>query len=148
MATGVIEMSSEPIREAVLDTENCLQLLASQEVGRLVLGNLDPNIRPVNFVLFERHVFIRTDAPLVRNTEVAFEVDQIDPVGQVGWSVVVRGRARPIDVELVPEYVVDRLVPWAPTTKPAWTVIPVETITGRWVSAEQPAHQPDERGYL
>jgi nitroimidazol reductase NimA-like FMN-containing flavoprotein (pyridoxamine 5'-phosphate oxidase superfamily) len=141
-------MSSQPIREAVLDSENCLQLLATQEVGRLVLGDRDPNVRPVNFVVFDRRVFIRTGTPLARNTSVAFEVDQIDSLGQVGWSVVVRGHARPIDVELVPEHVVERLVPWAPASKPAWTVIPVESISGRWVCADRPTQPLDGRGYL
>lgn len=139
---------TEPIREAVLDAENCLQLLATQAVGRLILGNADPNVRPVNFALYERNIYIRTGTQLIRDTPVVFEVDQIDAGGQVGWSVIVRGHARPTDVALVPQDVVERLVPWAPRSKPSWTVIAVESITGRWVCGERPSPPLDERGYL
>ena len=139
---------SEPARQAVLDPENCLQLLATQEVGRLVLGQEEPNVRPVNFVLHGRRIFIRIDTPLARNTAVAFEVDQIDSTSRVGWSVIARGHARPIDVDLVPPPVLGRLSPWAPASKPAWTVIAIETITGRWVCAERSSEPLDDRGYL
>jgi hypothetical protein len=139
---------SQQHRQAELDPDNCLQLLASQEVGRLVLGEAEPNVRPVNFVLLGRRIFIRTDTPLVRNVAVAFEADQIDSVSRVGWSVIARGHALPIDVQLVPTSVVERLSPWAPASKPAWTAIMVETITGRWVCAERPPESLDQRGYL
>jgi nitroimidazol reductase NimA-like FMN-containing flavoprotein (pyridoxamine 5'-phosphate oxidase superfamily) len=139
---------SELNRQAELAPDDCLQLLASQEVGRLVLGHTDPNVRPVNFVVSGGRIFIRTDTPLPRDAEVVFEVDQIDSSARVGWSVIARGHAQPVDVDLVPASVRERLSPWAPASKPAWTAISVESITGRWVCAERPADALDNRGYL
>lgn len=84
----------------VLDRDECLRLLATAELGRIALtDDALPVIVPVNFRLAQQLVLIRTglgtklDAA-TRNAVVAFEVDDVDPVRKVGWSVMVQGIAR------------------------------------------------------
>jgi nitroimidazol reductase NimA-like FMN-containing flavoprotein (pyridoxamine 5'-phosphate oxidase superfamily) len=60
-----------------------------------------PVIIPVNYLLDEDTVVFRTDAgsklhAAIRGAPVAFEVDGVDQDRQVGWSVVVRGRAEEV----------------------------------------------------
>ena len=83
-----------------LREDECWDLLRARTVGRVGWQGSDgPTIVPVNYVIDERAVVIRT-APytdlgregIVR--EVAFEVDDLDPVSRSGWSVLVRGRRR------------------------------------------------------
>ncbi len=79
-----------------------LRLLASVSYGRIVftLKTL-PAIRPVNHIVDEGRIIIRTRLTSVISTEarshdgvvVAYEADSIDPQAREGWSVVVTGRA-------------------------------------------------------
>jgi nitroimidazol reductase NimA-like FMN-containing flavoprotein (pyridoxamine 5'-phosphate oxidase superfamily) len=80
-----------------------LDLLSTVSYGRVVFTrNALPAIRPVNHVLDDGEVIIRTrlSAKLTiavdPGTVVAYEVDQIDPAQRIGWSVVVTGVARQI----------------------------------------------------
>jgi nitroimidazol reductase NimA-like FMN-containing flavoprotein (pyridoxamine 5'-phosphate oxidase superfamily) len=95
-------MSSQSHTESgahVLSREECLSLLATMPVGRLVFTDRAlPAVVPVNFVLSGKHIVLRTGATSslaagVRGSVVAFEVDRIDPAGHRGWSVTVVGRA-------------------------------------------------------
>lgn len=84
----------------VLDETQCLELLASQTVGRLayIARPGVPDIVPVNY-LWQRGVILVSSAPgpklqaAERGDTVAFEVDALDPSARTGWSVVVLGRA-------------------------------------------------------
>jgi len=83
----------------VLSRDECLQLLGRGRVGRVAFTEQAlPAIRPVTYSLVGSHLVIRTEAAgLGRRLDgqvVAFEVDEIDPVEQSGWSVVVTGSAR------------------------------------------------------
>ncbi len=84
-------------RWEVLSREACLALLATQQVGRLGVSiEALPAILPVNFRLLKDRIIVRTvpgtklDAA-VAQAVVAFEVDDYDPEGRWGWSVLVRG---------------------------------------------------------
>lgn len=76
----------------------CLRLLEAQRVGRLgfLVGD-QPLVLPVNYGVENGVVVFRTgegaklDAAL--KGKVAFEVDDLDPDGGGGWSVVVQGVA-------------------------------------------------------
>lgn len=125
----------------VLTREECLRLLAAEEVGRIavVLGH-QPLIMPVNYVLEHETIVLRTDPGTKLATasfeRVAFEVDYVDRERQIGWSVLVQG----IGQEITPAY--SRLfeqvralaiTPWAPGAKEHWLrIMPVE-ISGRRV---------------
>ena len=136
-------MTSEPDTAPtahVLSREECLSLLASMPVGRLVFTDRAlPAVVPVNFVLSGRHIVLRTGstsslAAAVRGSVVAFEVDRIDPAGYRGWSVTVVGRAehvtdphRSAQLEQLP------LLSWAGGETEQFVVIAVELVNGRRV---------------
>lgn len=95
-------MSAQPwfgskLRE--LPTEECVQLLGSQRVGRIAFtDDSGPDVLPVNYVMDGEDVLIATSSygAIARGTNearVAFEVDDLDEYTESGWSVVVRGRA-------------------------------------------------------
>jgi nitroimidazol reductase NimA-like FMN-containing flavoprotein (pyridoxamine 5'-phosphate oxidase superfamily) len=85
----------------ILSEEDCWDLLAMESVGRVAVafgGQVD--IFPVNYGLDGTGILFRTNAGRKMNGalsgEVAFEVDNIDPIAKAGWSVVVHGEARDI----------------------------------------------------
>lgn len=80
-----------------LSREQSLALLATARVGRLGLSiEALPAILPMSFRLVRDRIVVRTvpgtklDAAAAQ-TVVAFEVDDYDPEGTWGWSVLVRG---------------------------------------------------------
>lgn len=98
-------MNSEEPELHVLDRQVCMRLIATRPFGRILYtaGAL-PAIQPVNYVLDEDHIVIRTDslpklAAAGRRQVVAFEIDDIDDDRGSGWSVVVTGHVREIVAE-------------------------------------------------
>ncbi len=94
---------SDPTRSTgptleTLEREDCQRRLAEGGVGRVALRGQDaPEIRPVNFVLRDDRIVIRTGDGIIlaaaRQSEAAsFEIDGIDPLEHTGWSVVVVGK--------------------------------------------------------
>jgi hypothetical protein len=91
----------DPTPYESMPPEECLRLLATEEVGRLVvvLGG-QPLVFPLNYALDGDAVVFRT-APgtkleAISRSLVAFEVDRWAPSGQSGWSVVVEGIAQEV----------------------------------------------------
>lgn len=81
-----------------LDVEECLRLLGTRVVGRLgfVTTAPAPVIVPVNYALVHGAIhLLTTEDGLVHRwatgSEVAFEVDELDPARWSGWSVLVQG---------------------------------------------------------
>jgi uncharacterized protein len=128
-----------------LDRDECLELLATQTIGRLAVpdhGHYPPHIVPVNFALDDDRIVFRSDAGLkfklsvLAEHSVAFEVDSIDRQGRMAWSVVVQGRAELLNGEEVKARGYESAVqPWAPGDKPQWVRIAPYTITGRKLRA-------------
>lgn len=121
-----------------LSRSECLALLASVPVGRIVYSDgALPAIQPVNFLLDEGNIVIRTGADTrlaaaARGTVVAFEVDEIDADSRGGWSVVVTGHARPVrDPDEVARLQRSGLRAWAPGNKEHFIRIGAELISGR-----------------
>ena len=117
----------------VLPKDVCLDLLRTQQVGRLVLtGGGDADVFPVNYALLGDDIVFRTaagtkwrDGPRGR---AAFEVDDLDPRARSGWSVVVHGRlesADDVDTDAL------GLHPWSPHEKPHVLRLVSETVSGR-----------------
>lgn len=87
-----------------LDRALCLRLLADAGVGRIAVNVPDwpqPVIRPVSYVFDEssQSVLIRSALgsklyAVIRSAKAAFEIDGTDPVGRVGWSVIIHGSPR------------------------------------------------------
>jgi len=119
--------------------EECLALLAGQEVGRLaVVEQGAPVVLPVNYVADGRTVAVRTDpgTKLAWGSlgPVALEVDHIDPATRRGWSVLVRGTGREITegIDAWSEELRARpLVPWAAGARNHWIAVASPTVTGR-----------------
>jgi hypothetical protein len=121
-----------------LDSSEAIRLLASTSYGRIVFTlNALPAIRPVNHLLDEGRIIIRTRltasiSAAARSSEgivVAYEADSIDPQTRTGWSVVVTGHAHTItDPDQVSRYE-QLLHPWI---NHADTVVAIEPaiITG------------------
>ena len=133
---GTVEVDRNGLE--VLDREQCLSLLAGASLGRVgVTTGALPTVLPVNFVLHDDRILIRSgegtklDAAL-RDAVVAFEVDDFDPLYHSGWSVVVTGVATSLDD---PEELaaVDRLAlpHWAPQPDGHVVAISTEMVSGR-----------------
>ncbi|MDT5338667.1 MAG: uncharacterized protein QOD90_4172 [Mycobacterium sp.] len=129
-----MSLAAEPITE--LSEDECWYLLASRTLGRLatvVAGQ--PEIFPVNFLVQRPTVLFRTAEgrkllSAVIDERVAFEVDDHD--FEVGWSVVVKGRADVMsdsaDLEMAERA---QLLSWTPSVKQHYVRIRVAEITGR-----------------
>jgi nitroimidazol reductase NimA-like FMN-containing flavoprotein (pyridoxamine 5'-phosphate oxidase superfamily) len=83
-----------------LDRDECLRLLAGETLGRVAVNSpgWPPLIRPVLYVFDQPSqsiVFRSTEGSkltsLLRSARAAFEIDGVDPVANVGWSVIVVG---------------------------------------------------------
>jgi uncharacterized protein len=123
----------------VLGPDECLELLASEPVGRLAF-NLDggPTILPVTHVVTHGGVAFRTASgskldTAIMGRPVAFEVDAYDRDRRTGWSVVVRGLATLVDDPEVEEQLDERgLNVWAAHVEHgAWVLVRAEEISGR-----------------
>ncbi|GAA1615508.1 pyridoxamine 5'-phosphate oxidase family protein [Kribbella sancticallisti] len=123
--------------EVLADSE-CLRLIASVPVGRLVFtrGGL-PAVRLVNFFVDENTlVFATADGEKYRAAErgdvVAFEVDDFDPERHLGWTVTALGHLSVVDPD---EARAARrtlpLRPWAPAADRYLIRLGIESLEGR-----------------
>ena len=99
----------------------CQELLESQSIGRVAWQAADgPQILPATYAYHDGTIIFRTSpygvlSELVRPTDVALEIDELDQESRQGWSVVVQGRAQGIAEpdQLVRMWTVGGVVPWA-----------------------------------
>lgn len=127
---------SDPLGLDVLDRRECLALLATSGLGRLVYTSQAlPAVQPVRFVLRGDSVLCRvpTGGALfagVFDSVVAFTVDSFDADLTGGWFVTVVGRASCVPGDRVPD---DRRAPrwWVPAAADRWVSIAAELISGR-----------------
>jgi nitroimidazol reductase NimA-like FMN-containing flavoprotein (pyridoxamine 5'-phosphate oxidase superfamily) len=142
-----------PARGGKLDPEDCVPLLATQQVGRLVVAGEAPLVVPLNYVLQDGAILIRTDggsiASCAKSGTAVFEVDQVDSTQHAGWSVVVHGPLEDVTDELDrhPERRPE-LDAWAPGPKDRWLRLAMDEVSGRWVSGKRVLRDTDDRGYL
>jgi len=92
-----------------MDEAECLRLISPGGVGRIAFtGRFGPMVLPVGYRLHEGTiVFLTTqDSPTnedlrtgIAHAEyhVAFEIDDFDVAGRVGWSVMVQGSVHHVD---------------------------------------------------
>ena len=122
----------------ILSEDDCWQLLARTEVGRLAVSIHNvPEIFPVNFVIDNRTILFRTDegtklASLAGSGRVAFEIDGYDQVTGQAWSVVVHGSAERLE-QLNDVFAAQDLplFPWDASPKPVFVRIDPVRVTGR-----------------
>ncbi|MFB9895271.1 pyridoxamine 5'-phosphate oxidase family protein [Planobispora takensis] len=125
----------------VLSHEECMNLLATAPIGRIVFTDRAlPAVQPVNFVLDGADIVIRTTvgsklAAATRRAIVAFEADAFDSEGRTGWSVTVVGHARAVDDPAEAERLAGLpLTPWAPGSRDHFIVIAAEQVSGREIT--------------
>jgi len=122
-----------------LDQRHCEDLLAAHTVGRLAWQAADGLlVLPVTYVYRDESLVFRTSphgviSELVRPTDVALQVDDLDEHHRSGWSVLVQGRAEAVaePADMVRLWSVDGLVPWAPGVRNLFIRIAPRRITGR-----------------
>ena len=131
-----------------LTEEECWELLASQEYGRLAVSVAGkPDIFPVNYVVYEDAVVFRTAegsklASVAINSAVAFEIDGYDNAANTAWSVVVHGHAVLIDHGSLEEELEHLpLFPWNITPKRRLVEIQAHDVHGRRFEAK--GRQPE-----
>lgn len=122
-----------------LEAAQILELLRTHSLGRMVFAHESwPVIVPVNYCFTDPTIVIRT-GPGAKLTSapmhvVAFEIDDADPDGRWGWSVLVQGTAFEITYarddwsRRLRELVVH---PAAPGVRDHWLIISALRISGR-----------------
>jgi len=128
-----------------ISRDECIELLARQEVGRLIVVDGDRAlVFPVNYAMDGDAVVFRTADGIklssARHHRVTFEVDKTDRDTRSGWSVVVQGVAQEVTnfdaVDVVRRLAELKVEPWAPGDKPhVIRIVPLQ-ITGRRVGAQ------------
>jgi nitroimidazol reductase NimA-like FMN-containing flavoprotein (pyridoxamine 5'-phosphate oxidase superfamily) len=131
-------MLSDDEAVAVLEETECLKLLAQSAIGRVAVSiGAVPAVFPVNFAMLDEAIVFRTSsgtklAAAMRNSVVAFEVDDFDSLYHDGWSVLVVGIADELrDPELVERAKSLPLVPWAEGARDHVVAIRPEFVSGR-----------------
>jgi nitroimidazol reductase NimA-like FMN-containing flavoprotein (pyridoxamine 5'-phosphate oxidase superfamily) len=123
----------------VLSEQQCLDLLASRDLGRIAFSIGDqPEIFPVNYATDRAIVVFRTAAGTKLEhalvSRVAFEVDSWDPDTRLGWSVVLKGIAQEITTGIDPfsaKLRTRRVSPKAPGERERWMAVYPSEISGR-----------------
>jgi uncharacterized protein len=121
----------------------CQELLESQTIGRVAWQAADgPQILPVTYAWYQGTIIFRTShsgvlSELIRPTEVALEIDEIDQRNHGGWSVVVQGRAQGVaePEQLENMWAAGGVVPWAAGVRNVFIQITPHRVTGRVVAA-------------
>ncbi|MDO7867244.1 pyridoxamine 5'-phosphate oxidase family protein [Nocardioides jiangxiensis] len=118
-----------------LGTGECRDYLLNHVVGRIVLDDdQGPVAFPVNYALDGNDIVIAVsaDGEIARHATghpVAFEIDDIDPANEAGWSVVVRGVAeQAADLPQDPD---GRPYPWAEGNRSHLLRIRPQSVSGR-----------------
>jgi hypothetical protein len=122
----------------ILDREECLRLLATATLGRvgITIGAL-PVIIPMGFQLTGDQVVLRVgvgtkvDAAL-HNAVVAFEADEVEPLGGGGWSVSLTGFAREVtDPAELGQMRRARIPRWVECGPDRYVAVSTDLISGR-----------------
>lgn len=119
----------------VLGLDECWDLLAQEELGRLAYRLVDEvHIVPLNYVVDGRTLLIRTGSgnkllAAALHSDVALEIDWHDDAS--AWSVVVRGRLRRLQEDEKHRLDGVSLRPWIDTPKDDVVELTPEAVTGR-----------------
>lgn len=123
---------------STLAPAECWSRLRSVEVGRIAFLHDRTGIEvfPLNFVVDHGTLVFRTAAGtklagLASSPQVAVQADGSEPGGNGWWSVVVHGRAEPIDArdDLIAAFDID-LETWQGDAKPYFVRVVPTTVEG------------------
>ena len=131
-------MNSDTPALKQLSRDECLRLMASVPVGRIIYTRQAlPAVELVNFALEAGDIIIRTDrsgklSAATRGAVVAFETDSVDPTRRVGWSVTAIGHAREVtDSDEIGRLEQLGLSSWAPGEREHFIRISPGILNGR-----------------
>ncbi len=140
---GPDQPAAGPVVEA-LDEEECLRLVAGQDVGRIAYtGRFGLTVFPVNYRWHDGSIVFRTgqNSPMDEDLrtgsahaeyQVAFEVDELDARTREGWSVLVHGPAHHVRSDEERTAVAGSgVTPWTSGSKEQFMRIVPTRITGR-----------------
>jgi nitroimidazol reductase NimA-like FMN-containing flavoprotein (pyridoxamine 5'-phosphate oxidase superfamily) len=136
-ATGDPTMTPHELE--VLDDATAVALLKTRHLGRLAFAHEHwPVILPVNFAFDDPTVIIRTNdgTKLAESphSAVAFEVDDADPLGSWGWSVLIQGTAFDItdaDDDRSIRLRTIEIVTWPAGVRDHWLAVTAVNLTAR-----------------
>jgi nitroimidazol reductase NimA-like FMN-containing flavoprotein (pyridoxamine 5'-phosphate oxidase superfamily) len=132
-----MELADEGLE--ILDERECFRLIETVRIGRVAIARgAIPAVFPVTFakvggdIMFFTGPGTKLDAAQ-EGRMVSFEVDEIDPLSEQGWSVLIVGKA-----ELASEAAKERakalgLYPWAAGERRSLVRIRPEFVSGRRV---------------
>ena len=136
-------MYSEGLTLKQLGRDECLRLMASVPVGRIIYTRQAlPAVELVNFAVDDGDIIIKTDhsgklAAATRGAVVAFEADSLDTARRVGWSVTVVGQSQEVtDPDEFGRLEQIGLSTWAPGDREHFIRIRPGILTGRRLSAD------------
>ena len=136
-------MYSEGLTLKQLSRDECLRLMASVPVGRIIYTRQAlPAVELVNFAVDDGDIIIKTDhsgklAAATRGAVVAFEADRLDTERRVGWSVTVVGQSQEVtDPDEFGRLEQIGLSTWAPGDREHFIRIRPGILTGRRLSAD------------
>jgi hypothetical protein len=118
----------------VFDAGESRRRLAVGGIGRVALRSEGaPEIRPVNFVLQDDRIVIRTAEGCIldaarRSDPASFEIDGIDPLEHTGFSVIVVGKLRELPTDAVNLSL--PLRPWASGPKDRFVGLSLDRVSG------------------
>jgi nitroimidazol reductase NimA-like FMN-containing flavoprotein (pyridoxamine 5'-phosphate oxidase superfamily) len=128
----------------ILGEAECLRLISPGGIGRIAfVGRYGLTVLPVNYKLHGGAIVFRTaqDSPTGEDLrtgiadaeyQVAFEIDQIDPVARDGWSVLIHGPAHHMSTDAEQATVLESGVePWPGGSREHAISITPNRITGR-----------------
>jgi nitroimidazol reductase NimA-like FMN-containing flavoprotein (pyridoxamine 5'-phosphate oxidase superfamily) len=130
-----------------LSRDECLRLMASVSVGRIIYTRRAlPAVELVNFALHHGDIIIRTDrggklAAATQHSVVAFEADSLDVDQRAGWSVTAIGQSQEVtDPAEIGQLQKIGLTSWASGVHEHFIRISPEILNGRRlrVSGQQP----------
>ncbi len=131
--------SGDVTQTTELSYDKCRELLSGGVVGRAaVCTPTGPRILPVNYAVIDDSIVFRTTPYSVLgtyawNTQLAFEVDQVDHEFQRGWSVVAVGRGEMVDddADLAAIRAFRNPQPWAGGARLLYVRLRWDGLTGR-----------------
>jgi len=136
---------SDPTALRQLTRDECLRLMASVPVGRIIYTRQAlPAVELVNFTLDNGDIIVRTDhggklAAATRGAVVAFETDNVDQARQAGWSVTVIGHSHEVtDPDEIGRLKQLGLSSWAPGEREHFIRISPGLMNGRRLDAHGP----------
>jgi nitroimidazol reductase NimA-like FMN-containing flavoprotein (pyridoxamine 5'-phosphate oxidase superfamily) len=128
-----------------LSKDECLQLMASVSVGRIIYTRRAlPAVELVNFAFDHGDIIIRTEgggklAAATQHSVVAFEVDRLDAAQQTGWSVTAIGQSQEVtDSGDIARLKAIGLSSWAAGVRDHFIRISPEILNGRRLLAFAP----------